>query len=194
MRAAPLRAITNRVAALDARRGETRRMRRRGALFVVGLAGVAVTLVPLAHRPGLHFVWNASASVPIGLYRIAPGRAVRPGVLVALRPGASLARFMAGRHYLESGAVLVKPVAAVAGETVCRRGGLVTIGGVPVAVALSVDSRHRPLPVWSGCRRLPVDAVFLLASAVPDSFDSRYFGPVPRRWIVGRAIALWTRP
>ena len=140
----------------------------------------------------MRLVWNVSASVPVGLYRILPGCVPRRGEMVAVRPSPPLARFMATRRYVEAGALLVKPVAAAAGQQVCRAGAIVTIDGVLVATARATDHLQRPLPVWTGCRRLRADTVFLLAPLVPASFDGRYFGPVATSSIVGRAVPLWT--
>jgi hypothetical protein len=52
--------------------------------------------------------------------------------------------------------------------------------------------RTRALPHWSACRRLKAQEVFLLSSYSPFSFDSRYFGPVERASVMGRAVPLWT--
>ena len=149
-------------------------------------------LLPALHRPSLRLVWNVTASVPVGLYRVLPKEVPRRGELGAIRPSPSLTRYMAARHYVETGALLVKPVAAVTGQRVCRIGAIVTIDGVPVATARSADRYHRPLPIWTGCRRLRAGAVFPLAPAVSASFDGRYFGPVARDSVLGRAVPLWT--
>ncbi len=45
---------------------------------------------------------------------------------------------------------------------------------------------------WSGCRRLAAHELFLIAPASAASFDSRYFGPVTRAQVIGRAVPLWT--
>ncbi len=108
-------------------------------------------------------VWNATASVPVGLYRIVPGSDFGPGELVAVRPAPALARFMAARRYIEANALLVKSIAAAAGQRVCRTGATISIDGAQVATALAVDHLHRPLPGWSGCVRLRPGTVFLLA-------------------------------
>ncbi len=157
-------------------------------------AGAALTLLlaPAVHHPRPRLLWNASASVPLGLYRIEPNGPPRVGDLVAVRPSPALERFMAERRYVEVNALLIKPIAAASGATVCRIDARVTIDANAVASALPRDRFGRPLPTWSGCRRLGADQLFLIAPMRPDSFDSRYFGPVDRRQIAGRAIPLWT--
>lgn len=166
---------------------------RRGRRVLIGSgAALYALLFPIVHRPAMRLVWNVSASVPVGLYRIVPDAAPRRGDLVALRPSPPLARYMAARRYVEAGSLLVKPIAAVAGQRVCRAGLTVTIDGASVATALVTDSKRRPLPTWTGCRRLRPGTVFLLAPTVPASFDGRYFGPIATSSIVGRAVPLWT--
>lgn len=112
--------------------------------------------------------------------------------MVAVRPSPALARFMADRRYVEAGALLVKPIVARAGATVCRDELRVTVAGRVAATALPRDRIGRPLPRWSGCLRLGPDQLFLIAPRSPASFDSRYFGIVRVSQIVGRVTPLWT--
>lgn len=169
-----------------------RRVRRRRPLLVCTAIALAALLVPVVHAPALRLVWNASESLPPGLYRIEPGASVRVGELAAVRPSPALERFMAERRYVERNVPLLKPVAAVGGATVCRTGMRVTIDGRDVAAALAHDRFGRPLTRWSGCRILAGHEIFLIAPASAASFDSRYFGPVTRAQVIGRAQPLWT--
>lgn len=164
---------------------------RRAPLLLVGGA-VAALLLPALHAMPLRLVWNASASVPVGLYRIEPSANIGVGDLVLVRPSPALERLMAERRYVERGVPLLKPVAAVAGATVCRTGHSVIIDDLAAALALPNDQLGRPLPRWSGCRRLRSGEFFLIAPASAASFDSRYFGPVTRAQIIGRAKLVWT--
>ena len=168
------------------------RRRQSRCILTAGSCALCVLLLPELHRPTLRLVWNISASVPVGLYRIVPEAAPHRGELVAVRLSPALGCYMAARRYMEAGALLVKPVAATVGQQVCRTGVAVMIDGIELATALVADHLRRPLPSWTGCRRLGVGAVFLLAPKVPASFDSRYFGPVATSDIIGRAVPLWT--
>ena len=160
---------------------------------VVGLA-LSALVVPAVAKPNLRLVWNVSASVPLGLYRIEPGHDPKIGELVAVRPAPTLARLMADRRYVEQGALLVKPVAAVTGARVCRQQQRITIDGLQRASALDRDRFGRQLPRWRGCRNLGTGQYFLLAPNVPASFDSRYFGPIAAADVIGRATPLWVWP
>ena len=162
-------------------------MRRAVVLGWAGLALAALALGPVTARAP-RLIWNASASLPVGLYRLEPTRAAAAGELVAYRPTPEWSRAFAARGYLPDGLPLLKPVAATAPSVVCRWGHRVFIDGRTVAEALEKDRAGRPLPRWSGCIPLGTDAVFLLAPDVPDALDSRYFGPVDRRDLLGRIV------
>lgn len=155
-------------------------------LFSAGFAAVAV----LAPRPRL--MWNASASAPIGLYRIDSDAPVTLGQLVAVAPSAEIARFLDNRRYLPSGVPLMKHVAALPGQQVCRVGAVITIDGRPLAVAKLQDRMGRALPVWRGCHRVRSGEIFLLNPA-PDSLDGRYFGVLPAAGLIGTAHPVLTR-
>lgn len=166
-------------------------MSRLRLLGAAGLALAGLGLGSLAAREPL-LIWNASASAPIGLYRLDRSAAPVVGERVAWRPARDRALWLEARGYLPSGAPLLKPVAAVAPSMVCREGETVRIDGRRVALARSRDRLGRPLPQWRGCRRLTADTIFLLAADVPDSLDGRYFGPVERAAVMGRVTPIRT--
>lgn len=165
-------------------------MTGRGFL-ALGLGGAACAL--LAWRPAPpQLMWNATRSVPVGLYRLVPPAELRVGDLVAAAPPPQLAALLSARGLLPSGAPLLKPVAALPGASICRRGGVVSIDGAWIGTARERDPRGRPLPRWSGCRRLSPDELFLMNATVPGSFDGRYFGPTRRTDVLARAERLWS--
>jgi conjugative transfer signal peptidase TraF len=163
----------------------------RDAILAVMVLGVgAIALPQLDNRPPW-LVWNASASVPIGLYAVDAIIDVQTGDLVVVTPPEPLAGFLANRGYLPRGVPLLKHVAAVAGQTVCRGGRSVTVDAIEMGEARERDRRGRALPDWEGCRVIRRDEVFLMNPQSADSLDGRYFGPLPAASVVGRAIPLW---
>jgi conjugative transfer signal peptidase TraF len=163
----------------------------RAAMLAITLLGVSATALPqLDDRPPW-LVWNASASVPIGLYAVGTIIDVRAGDLVVVRPPEPLARFLADRGYLPRGVPLLKHIAAVAGQSVCRIGLTISVDAVAVGEARDRDSRGRSLPAWQGCRVIGQGEVFLVNQQSADSLDGRYFGPLPVASVIGGAIPLW---
>ncbi len=160
------------------------------------LATTAAAMVGIGLTAGLHpvpkLIWNASASVPIGLYAVHPVGDLKRGALVVVAPPEDLARFLAERGYLPEGVPLLKRVEGVAGQTICRTDHTVTVDGLALGEALDRDHLGRPLPDWQGCRRLDAGEVFLMNPDAPASLDGRYFGPLPLATIVGRATTIWT--
>ena len=171
--------------------------RRRGhaprAILALGLLGLCAIGLPLVGRPAPRLIYNASTSAPIGLYRVLPAGLIRRGDLVLARTPTSVRDLAAERGYLPASVPLVKRVAAMAGDSVCVRNRAVSIDGLHVADQLATDAAGRPLPVWTGCRTLGPDEIFLLMADVPGSFDGRYFGPVPVSAVIGRLVPLWLR-
>lgn len=155
----------------------------------MGLVGIASLAVLFPKAPVL--LWNASPSVPIGLYRVSrPSQMAALAVIRLPEPFKILAET---RGHLRKGALLLKPVAAGVGDTVCRHGSVVAVNGRIMARARISDAAGRPLPAWSGCFRLGANDIFVL-SGDPDSFDSRYTGPIDRAHVTGFALPIWVHP
>lgn len=165
-----------------------RRARVSGSLALT-IAGAAIGLLSLQPRiPAL--IWNDTESVPTGLYHIETANPVR-GDLVVIRPDAGLSHLLETQGSLKPGRLLLKPLAARAGDLTCRLGGRLTVNGAPVAEALTHTSKGAPLPAWSGCHRLSASEI-LIVSQHPASFDSRYFGVIDAGQVIGVARPLLT--
>ena len=152
------------------------------ALAMAILHGMAVA--PLV-------VYNPSPSEPKGLYRLAAAPPM-VGRLIAFHvpaPGQTYAN--AHLSYLTRSPIL-KEVAAGSGSEVCEREGAVFIDGIRRGLVALRDRMGRRLPHWTGCHRLAPDELFVLSNRIPNSFDSRYYGPVSEAELVGVYQPLWT--
>jgi len=136
-----------------------------------------------AHRP---FVVNLSPSLPLGLYRRVPAEPERGRLVefsLAVEPPSRVRHAFAQR--------VLKPIVAVCGDYVDTSGDWLRINGQRVAPIYTRDSTGHALPIWRASRRLEEDEFFTYSARVPNSFDSRYYGPIPRRDIVAVYIPLW---
>lgn len=156
------------------------------------LAAATVALSAIGAQPATKYIWNASESVPTGLYLVRP--TARPAVtqLVVVEPPEPLATFLAEGGYLPRGIPLLKRVLALHGQTVCRDQLTITVDKISVGEARARDRRGRPLPIWQGCHVIADGEVFLMNWQSADSLDGRYFGALPTSAIIGRAEPLWT--
>src|SRR3546814_13893998 len=89
-------------------------MKARTALFA-GSVAFAV-LATLVVTTATHLVWNASPSIPTGLYAIRGKASLHVGERVAIEPPAELRRMMRERGYLPDRMPLLKRIAAVRSE------------------------------------------------------------------------------
>jgi len=144
------------------------------------LPGVAT----IFHFAGLRI--NASASLPIGLYKITGDPTAE---LIEFCPPEPFASLSSRRDYRGRGTCpdgfepLMKPIRATAGEIVEVSGNGSMINGrlVSNSAPRPVDAKGRPLAHWPfGRFRVADDAVWVISSFNGRSFDSRYFGPVRR--------------
>ncbi len=159
---------------------------------ICAAVGVAVIALPVAMTSRVRLVYNATASVPLGWYAVVPVQEAAVGDVVLAHLPSSAARIVDERHYLPESVPILKRVGAVTGQWVCVQNNVLRIDREPPVRLLERDGLGRPLTPWPGCRALKFEELFLLSHDSPTSFDSRYFGPIPKRLVIGRAVALWT--
>jgi conjugative transfer signal peptidase TraF len=166
-------------------------MNARSAIILTTFATTVLLLSTIGGTPP-RYIWNASQSVPVGLYRLQPMSKLTVTELVAVQPPDLLAAFLDLNGYLPTGLPMLKRVLALPGQTVCRNGLTIAVDGIDVGQAYERDGRGRPLPVWHGCRVIADGDVFVMNWQSADSLDGRYFGPLPASAVIGRAVPVWT--
>ena len=131
---------------------------------------------------------NVSGSLPYGLYRLVPVPQPLPRDTIVLLPVPETVQ-----HVWSKWVPLLKPVAAVAGDTVCNRDGVLQINGVAYGPMLrTAHGTHLP-HMLQGCCVVQDGEVFL-ASHVGNSLDSRYFSCVRIGELTAHAIPVLTWP
>jgi conjugative transfer signal peptidase TraF len=139
-------------------------------------------------------VINTSPSVAPGLYlRSSEEPAVGKLVDFCIPPAART--YVLGRTG-NSGDdwYILKPIVAGPGDRVDTTGDWLVINDQRIApMPPPRDSRGRPLPRWRNRRLLGPDEFFVFSDRIPNSFDSRCFGPITRREIasVRQPLITW---
>jgi len=155
------------------------------ALAVMGMLGLS----------GLRV--NFTDSLPRGFYWITNDS---KAVLVEFCPPSAFSMLSVRRGYRPSGicpdrkAPLLKPVIARAGDTVVVSAEGISVNGrkLPNTKPRPFDSGGRPLNAWPrGVYSVPAAMVWVVSTYHPNSFDSRYFGPISVARIRHRLRPLW---
>jgi type IV secretory pathway protease TraF len=129
--------------------------------------------------------FNVSPSVPLGLYLLRPvPTPLARGMLVVLPVPVSV------RPWHSRWLPVLKPVAGIPGDVICAVDDILYVNDADFGPILR-EAHGQPLPHFTGCLVVQDDEVFL-ASAVPQSLDSRYDGPVTVEALTAHALPLWT--
>lgn len=153
-----------------------------------------VLVVLLAHTGTMLIIWafdlgmNFTESAPTGIWTKKPIQSISKGTLVVFCAPPSDIPMTHGDCPDTFNAPLLKPVAAVAGDTVkISRGLPATVNGH----ALPNTAAHPSMKAWPDGEYIVRDGqVWLFSSYSPKSFDSRYFGPVNLSAVRGEAVPL----
>lgn len=160
-------------------------------IFTASTISIGLLLIAMAVAFPPKLVWNASESAPVGLYLIRN----RPPVLgefALIVPSELVAAFIEERGYLPPETPLIKRIAALSGDEICRDGKAIFINKIHVADTQKTDSLGRDMPRWNGCFTLKSGEVFLLNDH-EKSLDGRYFGATKLNDVIGVAVPLWVR-
>lgn len=171
-----------------ARLAQLRSLAAKGAIFISGCAVAGA----------LGYRINVTPSLPLGIWRTA---AIDNAEFVEFcLPDGPAKEVAVARGYLPNGlcsgggAPLLKPVAARSGDLVEVTAQGVAVNGHLVATPIAtVDSAGRAMPaVARGMHKVAPHELWVLSSYHPGSFDSRYYGAIPRSSVLAGMVPVLT--
>lgn len=158
--------------------------------FVVGAVALTALGVAVFTTLPVKLLYNPSPSASVGFYAIETQRVFAVGDFVAARLPIDAENLAFQRGYLPRNTPVLKTIAAASDDQICIHDEAVFINELRVGSVQEKDSLGRPMPINTGCYRLQSGEYFLLSTAIKNSFDSRYFGPVVEDNILGVATPL----
>ena len=175
-------------------------MSKRFLLSLYG--GGLLVLASIAVIKQAGFRINTSPSIPLGIYRTTT-TPLSVGSYVLLCPEnkepfiTAQKRDYIGAGYCPGGlGYMFKRVAAMPNDIITTTANGMYINGklYPDSKPFKHDALNRTLPIWHANQtRLKAGEVVLMTEGDKNSFDARYFGPLPEQQIVSvvRPVLTW---
>ena len=169
-----------------------------GRAIVLVITAVAAVGFGLCQWFGVGMAWNGTESMPKGLYLSRPAGTVKAGDWVALCvPYSPQSDVFKSRGYLPLDsrcpagiAPELKPIVASAGDTVEVKPKGIVVNGQAVLDSAIVERDSRGEPIghlpYGWKKTLGHGEFFALATRVPRSLDSRYYGLVGQADILAK--------
>ena len=175
-------------------------MSKRFLLSLYG--GGLLVLASIAVIKQAGFRVNTSPSIPLGIYRTTTSP-LSVGSYVLLCPEnkepfiTAQKRDYIGAGYCPGGlGYMFKRVAALPNDIITTTANGMYINGklYPDSKPFKHDALNRVLPIWHAHQtRLKAGEVVLMTQGDKNSFDARYFGPIPQQRIISvvKPVLIW---
>ena len=155
------------------------------SLILIALIAVVVGVLK---KSGYHITCSATTSMPRGFYLVMPTNKIKRYDIVEFVPPAATLEFIVKHHWVPKSGLIIKYVFAVPGDDVCVRNNAVWINGQKIGTVYRFYASGKLLPQTEICGKLKENEYLLLSTRKERSFDSRYFGIITSRNILGKAI------
>lgn len=140
------------------------------------------------------FSVNMTASMPLGIYWLEEPKEIRRGDIIIFDADDDVMSIVVERGWLKPDMHFIKYVYGVSGDIYSIRNGRYIVNGEDKGAVQKYDSKSRALPSFlrEGEYAVP-DGYVLVGTPVVNSFDSRYYGPVPLSKVYNKAhyLAGW---
>lgn len=131
---------------------------------------------------GIRIGINLTRSQPDWVYLVISEKEVRRGERAAF--------WFQGSRYYPAGTLFVKKVAGLPGDRLDSGSGGIWINGEKIGDVRTADSKGRSVTPYVYHGAIPAGAYFMIAE-VSNSYDSRYFGLIEERQLIGKVISLF---
>lgn len=136
------------------------------------------------------FYLNVSSSMPKGIYKVIPCKEFKKGDFVIFDVPKIAQPYIYGRKWLPNNWPLIKTVGALPNDQVVITEKSIFINNQYIGKIFEKDHQGKPLPILRGSFKIPDNNWLPIATYIQNSFDGRYFGPIPFNLIRGKAIPI----
>ena len=159
------------------------RRSRIGNFFPLMVALIVILCVLSIRLLGYGMTYQYSASMPIGLSVVVPVHHIQRHDIVIFRLTPAIRNGLLRQGWQSPPTILMKTVMAIPGDVVCKRDQAIWVNHQCIAPVIHQHFVDQPF-----CQVLPANYYLLMSTHHKNSFDSRYFGPVSIKQILGRVI------
>lgn len=166
---------------------------QKSARTIFKIVGIVLFLLLVFGKisPSSIFIYNRTASLPLGFYLIIPNHDYQPGDIVAFRCLANMEELAHSRGWLKQDELMLKKIGGVGGNQYeIRENDEFWVRGKYIGPVAQVDHEGRQMPSIGKGDFLIDDGYFLPVAENPRSFDGRYYGEVPIENIKYRLLPL----
>jgi len=139
---------------------------------------------------GFGLSYQESTSMTPGWYFTYPINSLTRNNIILFRPDEHTENYMLERAWILPGSPIMKYLKGMPGDFVCIKNNQIFINQKEIGNIKKLDSKNRPLPDLTFCQTLVHNQFFMISTRVPNSFDSRYFGPITQEQMLAKAIKI----
>lgn len=133
------------------------------------------------------FEVNTTDSEPKGIYLLSSAKKIQRNNIVTISTNLNNTTKLAHERNYTSRNRLMKTVMGIPGDTITIINQLVYVNSELIGKIYEKDSQEKPLPSLLKNGTIPPEYYFLASTKNENSFDSRYFGLVPKECIIKKA-------
>ena len=163
----------------------------RRLIYPIGLLIFIYLITVILNFYGLKITYQVTPSMPKGFYIIYPIENIKVNDIIVFYPPKKASQFLLTRHLIPHNDWLMKYVVAAPGDYVCKKFSFVWINNEKYAPVLTHSSKNELLPDTPFCSVLTKDKYLSISTIAQHSFDGRYFGPIDKKDIIGKACHLF---
>lgn len=160
--------------------------------MILLLLAVLAVIIFWIKSQGYFITYQVTPSMQQGFYLVKPlNGKIKRGEIVIFTPPPKTLNFLQNHHWLPNDDLMLKHVFGIPGDKVWQKSGFVWINNTKIAPVYKFYAKGKLLPNSNFCGVLDNSEYLLMSTKIKRSFDGRYFGPVNRKKIIGRAIFLF---
>lgn len=153
----------------------------------LGFVGLFAILIFFIKYFGYGFTYQATISMPKGIYLTFPAKNIKYDDIVIFYPPKIAAEFLAKQHWAPNSGVLMKKVIGMPDDFVCNQNHAIAINGKKLGLLHDFYAPGKKMPHELFCGKLANNQYMLLSTFIDRSYDGRYFGPVTQDQIIAKA-------